>query len=74
MLISPRPFRVEEGHRDSGQPTEWFAGEFGKVRRHYDQLRMGDRAGIDFAHGPHQLFGRGTYRFRHHHLGRPLGQ
>jgi cephalosporin-C deacetylase-like acetyl esterase len=68
MLISPRPFMVEEGHRDGGQPSEWVAGEFGKVRRHYDQLAIGDRAELEFFDGPHTIHGQGTFRFLRRHL------
>ncbi|MFM7058526.1 MAG: hypothetical protein ACKO2P_16555 [Planctomycetota bacterium] len=63
MLMSPRPFLVEEGHRDGGQPSEWVAGEFGKVRRHYDQLGIGDRAVLEFFDGPHTIHGEGAFRF-----------
>lgn len=72
QLMSPRPFMVEAGHRDGGQPTEWVAGEFGKVRRHYDQLKIGDRAEIEFFDGPHQIHGRGTFRFLERHLAWPV--
>ena len=63
MLMSPRPFMVEEGHRDGGQPSEWVAGEFGKVRRHYDQLGIGDRAVLEFFDGPHTIHGEAAFRF-----------
>lgn len=62
-LMSPRPFMVEEGHRDGGQPSEWVAGEFGKVRRHYDQLGISDRAVLEFFDGPHTIHGEGTFQF-----------
>ena len=71
MLISPRPFMVEAGHRYGGQPTEWVAGEFGKVRRHYDQLGIGERAELEFFDGPHTIHGQGTFRFLHRHLDWP---
>ncbi|MCY2963191.1 MAG: hypothetical protein NT069_05970, partial [Planctomycetota bacterium] len=71
LLMSPRPFMVEAGHRDGGQPTEWVAGEFGKVRRHYDLLKIGDRAEIEFFDGPHTIHGEGTFRFLHRHLNWP---
>jgi hypothetical protein len=71
MLMSPRPFMVEEGHRDGGQPSEWTAGEFGKVRRHYDLMKIGDRAEIEFFDGPHTINGQGTFRFLHRHLNWP---
>ena len=71
LLMSPRPFMVEAGHRDGGQPTELVAGEFGKVRRHYDRLKISDRAEIEFFDGPHTIHGQGTYRFLHRHLNWP---
>ena len=71
MLMSPRPFMVEEGHRDGGQPSEWVAGEFGKVRRHYDQLGVRDRAVLEFFDGPHTIHGQGTFRFLHLFLDLP---
>lgn len=73
MLMTPRPFMVEEGHRDSGQPSEWVAGEFGKVRRHYDQLGLGDRAVLEFFDGPHTIHGKATFEFLRRHLN-PLEQ
>lgn len=72
MLMAPRPFMVEAGHRDGGQPTEWVAGEFGKVRRHYDQLKIGDRTEIEFFDGPHTIHGQNTFRFLHRHLQWPI--
>jgi len=63
LLMAPRPFMVEEGHRDGGQPSEWVAGEFGKVRRFYDQLQLPERAELEFFDGPHQIQGVGTFRF-----------
>jgi len=67
-LMAPRPFMVEQGHRDGGAPTEWVAGEFGRVRRHYDFLKIGDRTEIEFFDGPHTINGQGTFRFLHRHL------
>ena len=71
MLMSPRPFMVEQGHRDGGAPTEWVASEYGKVRRHYDFLKIGDCTEIEFFDGPHTINGKGTYRFLHRHLNWP---
>ena len=68
FLMSPRPFMVEAGHRDRGQPTALVAAEFGKVRRHYDTLKIGDRAKLEFFDGPHAINGKGTFRFLHHYL------
>lgn len=72
MLMSPRPFMVEHGHRDGGTPSDWVAGEFGKVRRHYDLLGIGSVAEIEFFDGPHAINGQATYRFLHRHLKWPL--
>jgi hypothetical protein len=71
MLMSPRPFMVKQGHRDGGAPTEWVLGEYGKVRRHYDQLKIGDQTDIEFFDGPHTINGKGTFRFLHRHLNWP---
>ena len=68
MLMSPRPFMVEAGHLDGGQPSELVAGEFGKVRRHYDQLRISGSARLEFFNGPHTIHGKGTFDFLHRHL------
>ncbi|MBS0261950.1 MAG: hypothetical protein JSS02_08330 [Planctomycetes bacterium] len=72
MLMAPRPFIVEAGHRDGGQPSDWVAGEFGKVRRHYDQLGLTDRAVLEFFDGPHTIHGQGTFRFLHEFLDQPV--
>jgi dienelactone hydrolase len=74
MLMAPRPFMVEAGHRDGGQPTEWVAAEFGKVRRFYDQLGIGDRAELEFFDGPHTIHGEGTFKFLHRHLDWPASK
>ena len=68
MLMTPRPFMVEQGHFDGGAPVEWVASEFGKVRRHYDLLGLGDQAEIEFFNGGHTINGQGTFRFLHRHL------
>ena len=74
MLMAPRPFMVEAGHRDGGQPTELVAGEFGKVRRHYDLLKISDRTEIEFFDGPHTIHGQDTFRFLHRHLKWPVSR
>ncbi|MFO0905608.1 MAG: prolyl oligopeptidase family serine peptidase [Pirellulales bacterium] len=63
MLMSPRPFMVEQGHRDGGSPTEWTAAEFGKVRRHYDQLGWPARAVCEFFDGPHTIHAQEALKF-----------
>ena len=67
-LMTPRPFMVERGHRDGVAPDEWVAWEFAKVRRHYDQLGLGDKTEIEFFNGPHTINGQRTYEFLHRHL------
>jgi hypothetical protein len=71
MLMSPRPFMVEQGHLDGGAPTEWVLGEYGKVRRHYDLLGISDGTEIELFNGPHTINGQGTFRFLHRHLNWP---
>ncbi|MCA9111037.1 MAG: hypothetical protein KDA52_13885, partial [Planctomycetaceae bacterium] len=71
-LMAPRPFMVERGHNDGVAPDEWVAWEFAKVRRHYDQLGIGDRTEIEFFDGPHTIHGDGTFAFLQRHLNWPL--
>jgi cephalosporin-C deacetylase-like acetyl esterase len=72
MLMTPRPFMVERGHSDGVAPDEWVAWEYAKVRRHYDQLGLGDRTEIEFFNGPHTIHGQGTFAFLHKHLNWPV--
>jgi cephalosporin-C deacetylase-like acetyl esterase len=71
MLIAPRPFMVEQGHRDGGTPSEWVASEYAKVRRHYDDEKIGNRTRIEFFNGPHTINGQGSFQFLHQHLNWP---
>ena len=71
-LMTPRPFMVERGHRDGVSLDEWVAWEYAKVRRHYDELGIGDRTRIEFFNGPHTINGQGTYEFLHRHLKWPV--
>lgn len=71
-LMTPRPFMVERGHRDGVAPDEWVAWEYAKVRRHYDELGLGDRTEIEFFNGPHTINGEGTFAFLHRHLNWPV--
>ena len=73
-LMTPRPFMVERGHDDGVAPDEWVASEYARVRRHYDQLGLGDRTEIEFFNGPHTIHGEGTFQFLHRHLNWPSGQ
>jgi cephalosporin-C deacetylase-like acetyl esterase len=70
-LMTPRPFMVERGHRDGVAPDEWVAWEYSRVRRHYDELGLGDKTEIEFFNGPHKINGVGTYEFLHRHLAWP---
>ncbi len=67
-LIAPRPFMVERGHRDGVGLDEYVACEYAKVRRLYDDLKIGDRTEIEFFDGPHSIHGVGTFRFLHEKL------
>jgi dienelactone hydrolase len=73
-LMTPRPFMVERGHDDGVAPDEWVAEEYAKVRRHYDQLGLGDKTEIEFFNGPHSIHGEGTFRFLQKHLGWRRGE
>lgn len=68
MLIAPRPFMVERGHRDGVGIDEWVSAEYAKVRRFYAYLGIGDRTTIEYFNGPHQIHGVGTYEFLARHL------
>ncbi len=70
-LMTPRPFMVERGHDDGVAPDEWVAWEYAKVKRHYDQLGIGDRTELEVFNGPHTINGVGTYEFLHKHLNWP---
>ncbi|MFN7923202.1 MAG: hypothetical protein U0Q16_24080 [Bryobacteraceae bacterium] len=69
MLIAPRPFMVERGHRDGVGIDEWVSSEFAKVRRFYTQIGIGNRTEIEYFDGPHMIHGVGTYEFLKRHLG-----
>ena len=70
-MMAPRPFMVERGHHDGVAPDEWVAYEFAKVRRHYAELGIPEKAEIEFFLGPHEIHGEGTFDFLHRHLGWP---
>src|SRR5260370_21232331 len=53
MLMAPRPFMVERGHRDGVGVDEWVAYEFAKVLRFSDESGIGDPARIGFVQGTH---------------------
>jgi dienelactone hydrolase len=70
MLVAPRPFLVERGHRDGVGIDEWVSYEYARVRRHYDELGIGDRTGIAFFNGPHRVDGPAASAFLRKYLGR----
>ncbi|MBX5494990.1 MAG: hypothetical protein IRZ15_06610, partial [Bryobacteraceae bacterium] len=74
MLMAPRPFMVERGHRDPVGIDEWASFEYAKVRRFYDELGIGDRTTIEYFNGPHRIHGVGTFRFLHRFLQWPEPQ
>jgi cephalosporin-C deacetylase-like acetyl esterase len=64
MLIAPRPFMVERGHLDGVAPDEAVAWEFARVRRFYEvNLKLPNRARIEWFVGPHTINGVGTFEF-----------
>jgi hypothetical protein len=64
MLIAPRPFMVERGHLDGVAPDETVAWEFSRVKRFYTvNLKMPERARIEWFNGPHTINGVGTFEF-----------
>ncbi len=64
MLIAPRPFMVERGHLDGVAPDEAVAWEFAKVQRFYGvNLKLPERARIEWFAGPHTIYGVGTFEF-----------
>jgi dienelactone hydrolase len=69
MLIAPRPFMVERGHKDGVATDEWVGYEFAKVKRGYLRLGVPERATIEWFDGPHMIHGIGTFEFLREHLG-----
>jgi dienelactone hydrolase len=70
LLMAPRPFLVERGHRDPVGIDEMVAYEFAKVRRFYDEMGIGDRAAIVFFNGPHMIHGVEAVAFVRRRFGR----
>jgi dienelactone hydrolase len=63
MLIAPRAFLVERGHRDTVGADEWVAYEFAKVKRYYDENGWGSRTGLALFNGPHRIDGEESIPF-----------
>jgi cephalosporin-C deacetylase-like acetyl esterase len=70
MLMAPRAFLVERGHRDGVGSDEWVSYEYAKVRRFYEEAGLGDRTGIAFFNGPHRVDGPAAIEFLRRFLGR----
>ena len=71
MLIAPRPFMVERGHRDGVGTDEMVAYEYAKVARGYLRLGVPERTQIEWFDGPHTINGVGTFEFLRKYLGPP---
>ncbi|HEV7402743.1 MAG TPA: hypothetical protein VGO11_07460 [Chthoniobacteraceae bacterium] len=69
MLIAPRPFMVERGHKDGVGTDEWVGYEYAKVQRGYLRLGVPERTTIEWFDGPHMINGKGTFEFLRRHLG-----
>lgn len=69
-MMAPRPFMVERGHRDGVGVDEWVAYEYAKVKRYYDEAKIGDRTELEYFNGPHKIHAVGTIEFLRKHLGR----
>jgi hypothetical protein len=72
-LIAPRPFLIERGHFDGVGPDDWIGYEFGKVKRTYDLLGVGDKTDIAYFNRGHEIDGVATFAFLAKHLDWPRG-
>lgn len=63
LLIAPRSFMVEYGHRDGVSASEWVGYEYGKIKRLYDTLAISERTRIAWFDGPHAIDGNETFEF-----------
>jgi hypothetical protein len=70
-LIAPRPFMVERGHRDGVGPDTQVSYEFAKIRLLYADLKIPERAAIEYFDGPHTIHGVGTFDFLYKNLNWP---
>lgn len=70
MMLAPRAFLVERGHRDGVGKDEWVAYEYAKVRRFYEEAGLGDQTRIAFFNGPHRVDGPAAIEFLRKMLGR----
>lgn len=69
MMLAPRAFLVERGHRDGVGKDEWVAYEYAKVRRFYEEAGLGEQTRIAFFNGPHRVDGPAAIEFLRKMLG-----
>jgi hypothetical protein len=65
-LMAPRPFMVEHGWADGGDPiktNEAIAAQYVLVQHFYEQMGIADRVAIEYFEGPHTINGKGTFEF-----------
>ena len=65
-LMAPRPFMVEHGWADGGDPiktNEAIAAQYVLVQHFYEHLGIADRVAIEYFEGPHTINGKGTFEF-----------
>jgi dienelactone hydrolase len=67
-LMVPRPFMVERGHDDPVSIDEEVSFEYARVREFYDKIGLGGSTEIEFFNGPHEIHGKGTFKFLKKHL------
>jgi hypothetical protein len=70
MLMAPRRFMVERGHRDGVGIDEWVAYEYARVRRFFDEKGIPERTRIAWFNGPHRVDGPAALEFLREALGR----
>lgn len=69
MLIAPRPFMVERGHRDGVGYDEYVAFEFARVSRFYDLMKETRcKAVIEYFDGGHEIHYNGVATFLKQYL------
>ncbi|PSL00404.1 hypothetical protein CLV30_11664 [Haloactinopolyspora alba] len=54
-LICPRPLLVQHGRADDIGWAPAVTAEFGRARRHWDELGLGERVHLELHHGGHEV-------------------
>jgi dienelactone hydrolase len=70
ILVAPRRFMVERGHRDGVGIDEWVSYEYARVRRFFDEKGIPERTSIAYFNGPHRVDGPAALAFLRDALGR----